>query len=315
MSDKEAIEILKANDLNAIETEEGIIGGYRKEKFISIVIPTFRRKKILIQNLEHMRPIWKDVEIVVVDDDSDDGTWEALANFYAENVKNGLNISIMGNTINKGTVKSMNFGIRNASNDFIWLLADDNFIENPKQAIEIIKNSDEKFMATHLKMEKKMGLFSEIKSIVYKIPAKALAGEVYNYNGKKKRIVSWCNNAFIFDRRIGLLFNEVDYKFNYFRSESEFEKNVRDKGIKINYHPEIVIEDRVAQSGGLRVLDKRKFLTFCVYNHIVFLKRNYRFSKYYKIPFYLILKISTHPQFIGSIISTFKSAYYKSFNI
>jgi glycosyltransferase involved in cell wall biosynthesis len=307
MSDREAIEILGRDDLLPIETEEGIIGGYRKEKKISIVIPTFKRKEILLQNLEHMRPIWKDVEIVVVDDCSPDNTDSAIVQFMFEN---DINLRLLKNMTNLGTVKSMNIGIKNTSNDFIWLLADDNFIENPKQAIGIIKKSDEKFMATHLKMEKNRSLFSEIKGVLYKIPAKTLAGEVYNYNGNKKRTVLWCNNAFIFDRRIGLLFNEDDYKYNFFRSESEFEKKVRDKGIKINYHPEIVIVDKVAQSGGLRVHDKRKFLLFCIYNHIIFLKRNYRFSKYYKIPFYLILKTATHSQFAGSIMSTFKEAYY-----
>jgi len=288
--------------LHPIQTEEGIIGGYRKEPMVSIVIPTFNRKAVLLENLEHLRPIWNDVEILVIDDYSQDGTDMAIMHFITNN-KNP-NFRAIRNQSNLGTVKSLNIGIQEASNNHIFILADDNFLQNPKEAIGIIKASDENFMATHLEMARPRGFIAELKFRLYKIPAEYLAGEPYNYNGSRLKTVNWANNAFIFDRRIGILFEEDAYRYNYFRTESEFEKRARDKGIKIHYHPEIAIVDKVHQSGGLRVNDRKKFLLYCIYNHIVFLKRNYPMSKYYKIPFYLFLKTATHPQFTGSIIST-----------
>lgn len=302
----EILKHLEQNDLNAIQTEEGIIGGFRKEKTITILIPTFNRKEILLQNLEHLRPIWKDVELLIIDDHSTDGTMEAIMDFIMDN-KNP-NFRAIRNQSNQGVVKSLNIGIREASNNYIFILADDNFLQNPKEAIEIIKASDEKFMATHLEMARPRGFIAELKFRLYKIPAQYLAGEPYNYNGSRLKTVNWANNAFYFDRRIGILFEEEAYKFNYFRTESEFEKRARDRGVRIHYHPEIAIVDKVHKTGGLRVNDRKKFLLYCIYNHIVFLKRNYPMSKHYKIPFYLLLKITTHPQFTGSIMSTIRKA-------
>ena len=161
-------------------------------------------------------------------------------------------------------------------------------------------------------MERMPNIFSKIKGIIYKIPAQILAGEPYNYNGQTKRTVKWCNNSFFFDRRIDIWFNEKDYIRNFFRSESEFEAEVRKKGIDICYYPEIVIYDKVAQFGGLRILDKAKLLRFCIYNHITFLKRNYKFSKYYMIPFYFMLKTMTHPHLTGQIIRIFDRSFRKA---
>jgi len=306
MSMKEILKHLEENDLEAIDTEEGIIGAYMKERLISIIIPTYRRKDMLLENLQHLEPIWKDVEIVIIDDCSPDGTEKAVKGFVKGKP---INLKYVRNETNQGTVKSLNIGIREASNNFILMIADDNQILQPKNSIKILKESDKKFIATRLKMETAPGIISQLKGIIYKIPAQIFAGEPYNYNGMNKKNVKWCNNAFFFDRRIDVRFNEKDYVKNFFRSESEFEVEARKKGIDISYHPEIVIFDRYAQHGGLRVLDKAKLLRFCMYNHITFLRRNFRLSQYYKIPFYFMLKTLTHPHLTGQIIMTFDRSF------
>jgi glycosyltransferase involved in cell wall biosynthesis len=308
---KEILKHLGKNDLEAIQTEEGIIGGYKKDrKTLSIIIPTYKRKEILLENIESLRPVWKDIEIVIVDDCSPDNTEDAI-NDYVRGKE--INLKYLRNETNKGTLESVNKGIRESSNDIVFTIADDTIIINPTMALRLINDNItmNRIIATRLfsQLEATWNFKTRLRALLYKIPAMMFAGEIYNYNGNKAKVVDYCNGLFAFDRRINIFYNEKDYIKNFFRSETEFQADARRKGIKLAYYPQVALYHKDMTPGGLRTKNKKASLIHSVYNHVIFLKRNFGFSKYYKIPFYFMLKTVTHPHLTGQIIMTFDRSF------
>ncbi|OGW47860.1 MAG: hypothetical protein A2Y66_02145 [Nitrospirae bacterium RBG_13_41_22] len=278
---------------------------------ISIMINTYNRSKILIENLLNLRPVWNIAEIIIVDDCSTENTTNVINKFLKDN-------DILAKTIvnrkNQGYPKSMNIGIKQASNDNILILNDDVFIINPRSFLENMEQDLEKefIVATRLRMNKRFSIEKEIKSFLYSVPAQIFAGELYNYNGMKKRRVNYANNIFCFNKeKIKILFDEENYDGNYFRIESDFQLRSRKSGFRILYDPELVVLDKWAPSGGLRQKNKKEFLCWCIFNHIIFLRKNFNFSKYYKIPFYFMIKMIFHPYLIVEIIKTFDKSFKK----
>jgi len=273
---------------------------------ISILINTYNRKDILIENLLNLKPIWNKAEIIVLDDCSSDGTDKSTKEFIS---RHKINIRYLRNEKNQGYAKSLNIGIKACSKDFIFIVNDDNILMQPRDSLDIFEKHQKKnyIIGTKLKMNK-LPIIKRIKGLIYRIPAETLAGEVYNYNGSKVRTVKYCNNVFGFNRNTGILFDEKSYIKNVFRIESDFQKRARKKGIKILYYPDIVTIHKHIQYGGLRE-KKINFLLYCIYNHIIFLRKNFPISKYYKLPFYFILKTSTHPFFLVKIIKVFDSSF------
>jgi glycosyltransferase involved in cell wall biosynthesis len=276
---------------------------------ISIIIPTYNRSQLLIETLENLKTIWGKAEIVIVNDSSSDDTDKRVKQFIVKN--NVKNIKYIKNIKNQGTPKAFNIGIKNSSNDFCFLMADDNVLLNTGDVITFIKKYENKncIIATKLIMEAKRSFHRKVINFIYRMLAEAFAGEIYNYNGSKQRIVKYCSGAFGFNRNIGILFDEESYVKNYFRTETEFQKRAREKGIEILYCPNIRILDRMAKHGGLRQKKRRDVSVYYMYNHIIFLRLHFKISKYYKLPFYFLLSIATHPHLTFNIIRTFDKAF------
>jgi glycosyltransferase involved in cell wall biosynthesis len=276
---------------------------------ISVIINTYNRSEILIENLLNLKPIWNKAEIIIVDDCSTDNTASAVNEFIK---KNDIQAKFILNNVNRGYPKSMNIGIKEASNDSVFILNDDVFIFNPENFIKILEKDLEKeyVVVTRLKMDKSFSMRKRTKFFLYSIPARLFAGEIYNYNGKKRRHVKYGNNIFCFNKsKLKILFDEKNYAGNFFRIESDFQSRARSSGFKILYDPELFVLDKWAPSGGLRQQSKKKFLHWCIFNHIIFLRKNFSLTKYYKIPFYFLLKTIAHPYLIVDIIKISDSAF------
>jgi glycosyltransferase involved in cell wall biosynthesis len=276
---------------------------------ISIIINTYNRSEILIQNLISLEPIWNKAEIIVVDDCSTDNTANVVNRFIKEN---HIQMKFILNKTNQGYPKSMNIGIAEASKENVFILNDDVFIIDPKNFIKTLEKDLEKeyVVATHLKMDKTFSLSKRIEFFLYSVPAQIFTGEIYNYNGGKKRYVKYGNNIFCFNKqKLKISFDEKNYAGNFFRIESDFQSRARFSGFKILFDPKLAILDKWAPKGGLRQESKKKFLYWCIFNHIIFLRKNSGFTKYYKIPFYFLLKTITHLHLIFDIIRTFDSSF------
>lgn len=89
---------------------------------LSVVIPTFNRRELVVQSIESVLAAQGDVEIVVVDDGSSDGTAELLGALYGDRIR------LLVQT-NKGRSCARNAGVVVAEGDYVCFLDSDDLWE------------------------------------------------------------------------------------------------------------------------------------------------------------------------------------------
>lgn len=110
----------------------------KKEKLVSIIIPTHNRKKMLQRLLKSILiSNYKNLEIIVVDDASSDGTSEFIREKFIKNKK----IKIIRNKKNLFASASRNVGLTKAKGEYVFFVDDDNVL--PKNTINILINTFE----------------------------------------------------------------------------------------------------------------------------------------------------------------------------
>ena len=142
---------------------------------VSVVIPVKNRKKMIISTLDSLLKqslIPKDV--IVIDDNSTDGTWENLL-FYKETNETPFNFVLLQQSTNsKGPAAARNLGINNTDTELVAFtdsdcIADSKWLENLVNPL-IKENNDEKIIGVGgiVKTYKKdiIGLFYEIMGIL-----------------------------------------------------------------------------------------------------------------------------------------------------
>ncbi len=115
---------------------------------ISVIIPTFKNKNILVGNLKHNISFLKDYEIIVVNDSPEDNLYPDLKDFK--------NLVLLNNKQNLGFGQSVNKGIKKAKNKFVMLLNDDVILHDQsyKKALAEFKNNRNLFAVTFSQNEK-----------------------------------------------------------------------------------------------------------------------------------------------------------------
>ena len=88
---------------------------------LTIAIPTFNRQNLLERTLRSLAPLSNisNVQILVIDNCSNDGTWEWLCR-----EKDSLGITIQQNTVNLGVEGNIIQALLQAKGDYVWLLSD-----------------------------------------------------------------------------------------------------------------------------------------------------------------------------------------------
>lgn len=130
----------------------------KKQPLVSVVIPTFNRKEKLIRLIQSVqKSTYKNLEIIVVDDASTDGTYEVVKKAFPK-------VKIIRNEKELLLASSRNVGIKNSNGAFVFLIDDDNVVNS----------------ATISSLTKTM---SKDESI-------GVVGPIMYYHGDKKRI--WC---------------------------------------------------------------------------------------------------------------------------
>ena len=90
---------------------------------ISIIIPVHNRKAYVQTAIKSaLDQIYPNIEVVVVDDASDDGTYEALEALR-------LPIILLRNEVNKGPAASRNYGIKSSHGEYLLFLDSDDALE------------------------------------------------------------------------------------------------------------------------------------------------------------------------------------------
>jgi len=113
---------------------------------VSVIIPTHNRKEYVVKAINSaLAQTYKNIEIIVADDGSSDGTYETIYNLF----KNHPGIVLIKNDVNLGFVKTLNKAVAAAKGKYIARLDDDdswcdsqklekqiNFLENnPEYAL------------------------------------------------------------------------------------------------------------------------------------------------------------------------------------
>ena len=109
-------------------------------KLVSIIIPVFNSKKFIFDTLESVNnQTYQDFEIILVDDCSNDGTFQLLKKIEKKNNK----IRLFRTSKNSGTVAApRNLGVKKANGDIICFIDSDDIWEKDKieKQIKFLKN-------------------------------------------------------------------------------------------------------------------------------------------------------------------------------
>lgn len=105
------------------------------QSLVSIIIPTHNRKDMLLRLLKSiLASTYKNIEIIVIDDASNDGTFEFIKERFNKNKK----IQIIRNKTNLFTAGSRNEGFKHVKGDYVFFIDDDNVLD--KNAISSFIN-------------------------------------------------------------------------------------------------------------------------------------------------------------------------------
>lgn len=95
---------------------------------VTVLITTYKRWPVLVRTLEALkRQTWSDFDVVLVDDGSDDGTWENLQAWKRDHAS-GLQLQIFTQT-NTGQGVARNQGLQHAGGDLVLFIGDDTMPE------------------------------------------------------------------------------------------------------------------------------------------------------------------------------------------
>lgn len=103
-------------DLKVDPVPEPVVNDYRELPLISVVIPAFNAEStihIALQSL--LAQSWRNLEIIVVDDCSSDGTAASVAEFCEQDSR----VRLLRHEVNQGAYPARNLGMQNARGEFV----------------------------------------------------------------------------------------------------------------------------------------------------------------------------------------------------
>ncbi len=110
---------------------------------VSIIIPTYNRKELVARAVNSVfEQTYKNIEIIVIDDASDDGTYEVIC----ELSKKDARMMVLRNETNLGLAKTLNRGIQFSHGNYIARLDDDDFwcnIKKLERQVEFLEKNKE----------------------------------------------------------------------------------------------------------------------------------------------------------------------------
>ena len=128
---------------------------------LTIIVPLYNGKKYIKENIDTLLNIKCSKEIIIVDDESSDGSFEYCKELYADN----SNVRVMQKE-NGGVASSRNYGLKNAKGNYVMFVdQDDIVVENVVDAaINIFDeyNCDALFWSTEFKYNDRIQKCDEV---------------------------------------------------------------------------------------------------------------------------------------------------------
>lgn len=97
---------------------------------VSVICPVFNQEELVIKAIESI-PKRDDIEIIVIDDGSEDNTWTNLMK-YRNSHSNYMNLILLYNEENNGVAYTVNRGYNYAKGEYIVLLGSDDYFYTDK---------------------------------------------------------------------------------------------------------------------------------------------------------------------------------------
>lgn len=121
--------------LGRADTKSDTVRASRSAILVSVIISTYNRREALIETLKalsHQRVPRESYEVVVVDDGSTDGTWDAV-----KAITLPCAIQVFRHSTNRGVSAGRNLAIQNARGRYLILLSDDLIVPEDFIAIHV----------------------------------------------------------------------------------------------------------------------------------------------------------------------------------
>ena len=112
---------------------------------VSIITPVWNQRELVIRAMDSI-PRRKDIEVLVRDDGSTDGTLEALVDYSVANPD--LNMTVFSNGENEGVAYTKNRLLESATGEYFHVLDSDDYLytQEYSRAIDMIDGSDVVYM-------------------------------------------------------------------------------------------------------------------------------------------------------------------------
>lgn len=231
---------------------------------ISVVIPSYKNKEKLLENLNHNLKFLKDCQIIIVNDDPE----ESLKNFLPRS----KNILLIENKKNLGFGQSVNRGVKQADGNYIMLLNSDVQLINGNYQLAINNfHKDPSLFAVSLAQKEKDG------SIVGKNKVYWHAGL---YLHQKATDLNFGNNgwaeggASLIDKNKFLKLNGFDPVYSPFYWEDiDLSSRARKAGYRIIFEPKILVIHHHESTIG-RYFTKKQIKIIAYRNQLIFTWKN-----------------------------------------
>jgi len=215
---------------------------------ISVIILSWNRKDEILETLKNLKnQTYKDFEIIVVDQNSNDGTPEEITRLYPR-------VQLIKMHKNIGLSDGRNIGIANARGDILFFVDNDALLE-PAGIEKTVKKFEDRpdvgiigFKIINF-FTKELDHYSWVYPKFYK----------KNYN-KEFETYTYCGAGHairkeVFDT-IGLYWGDL---FIYW-DENDLSLRALNKGFKILYYPEVTVEHRYSPEQRFWTPDKHYFM-------------------------------------------------------
>jgi GT2 family glycosyltransferase len=122
---------------------------------LSVVIPTYKNKKLFLENLKHNLSFLKGCELIIVNDDPEESLKQDLPLLY-DRKKVVMELILLENKKNLGFGESVNRGVKKAQGKYIMLLNSDVKLldDNYKIALKYFKKDKDLFSVSFGQKEK-----------------------------------------------------------------------------------------------------------------------------------------------------------------
>ena len=226
--------LLKSSQDNYFQSLYDFLENFKRREtqvILSIILPMYNEEKTIKNVLESL-PNHNIIEVIVVNDNSTDGSLKEI-----ENIKKNLNLKVVNHKLNKGYGSAILTGIKNSKGDVIVTMDSDGQ-HDPKDLLTLVRPIFNK-EADYTIGSRYLGTY------FYQLPVSTRLGELFVekliqiFFGKK--IMNNQNGFRAFNRQILTIFDNVRYDGYAFCTEQILRASI--EGFKIKECP-IKLYDR-----------------------------------------------------------------------